>query len=129
MSKIVVSVWMTMDGVFDENIMDQWFNSYHSADRAAYIKETIEAADALLLGRTTYEMLAPYWSTQKTDENGPASKLNSMRKYVVSSTMKEADWNNSTIIQEHVIQEITSLKHKPAHNLLTPATTPPLHSL
>ena len=99
MSKIVVSVWMTLDGVFDADIMDQWFNSYHSADRAAYIQGTIEAADALLLGRTTYEMLAPYWSTQKTDENGPASKLNSIRKYVVSSTMKEIAVFPSNCIQ------------------------------
>ncbi len=129
MSKIVVSVWMTLDGVFDANIMDQWFNSYHSADRAAYIKETIEAADALLLGRTTYEMLAPYWSTQKTDENGPASKLNSMRKYVVSSTMKEADWNNSTIIREPVIEEITRLKQQPGHDLLIPGSATLVHSL
>ena len=98
MRKIVASVWMTLDGVFDADIMDQWFYPYHSDDRAAYIKETIVASDALLLGRTTYEMLAPYWSTQVTDENGPASKLNSMLKYVVSSTLKEAHWNNSTIM-------------------------------
>src|SRR5258708_33762467 len=120
---------MTLDGVFDANIMDKWFKSYRSADRAAYIKETIEAADALLLGRTTYEMLAPYWSTQKTDENGPASKLNSMRKYVVSSTLQESHWNNSTIIKEHVIEEITRLKQQPGHDLLIPGSATLVPSL
>src|SRR5207253_398757 len=53
MREIVVSVWMTLDGVFDADIMDQWFNPYHSDDRAEYIKETIVASDALLLGRKT----------------------------------------------------------------------------
>jgi len=127
--KIVASVWMTLDGVFDADIMDQWFYPYHSDDRAAYIKETIVASDALLLGRTTYEMLAPYWSTQVTDENGPASKLNSMLKYVVSSTLKEAHWNNSTIIKEHVIEEITRLKQQPGHDLLIPGSATFVQSL
>ena len=129
MSKIVVSVWMTLDGVFDADIMDHWFHPYHSDDRAGYIQETIEAANALLLGRTTYEMLAPYWSTQKTDENGPASKLNRMRKYVVSSTLQEAHWNNSTIIKEQVFEEITRLKQQPGHDLLIPGSATLVQSL
>ncbi|HET8852322.1 MAG TPA: dihydrofolate reductase family protein, partial [Ktedonobacteraceae bacterium] len=74
-------------------------------------------------------MLAPYWSTQQTDENGPASKLNSMRKYVVSSTLKEAHWNNSIRIQEHVIEEITRLKQQPSHDLLIPGSATLVRSL
>ncbi len=55
--------------------------------------------DAMLYGRTTYDMLAPYWSAQTNDDHGPASKLNSVRKYVISSTLEQASWNNSTIIK------------------------------
>ena len=48
----------------------------------------------------TYEMLAAYWPNQKNNEMGIADRLNSAPKYVVSSTLKTAEWNNSTIIQE-----------------------------
>jgi dihydrofolate reductase len=75
------------------------------------------ASGAILLGRTTYEMLASYWPYQKNDDNGPASKLNSVSKYVVSSTLKKAEWNNSTIIKEHVVEEITKLKQQPGHEI------------
>jgi dihydrofolate reductase len=66
MRRLVVSVWMTLDGVFDADpaYFEQWFLPYHSDDRAQYIQETIVASEALLLGHVTYEMLAPYWSSQ-----------------------------------------------------------------
>jgi hypothetical protein len=51
------------DGVFDADAMDQWFLPYHGDDGVETIKEWIIACDIYLLGRTTYEMLAPYWST------------------------------------------------------------------
>ena len=102
MRKLVVSEWMTLDGVFDGDTMDKWFIPYHSKERAAYITRVTEACDAMLYGRTTYEFLAPHWSAEKNDDNGPAAKLNSVRKYVVSSTLKKAAWNNSTIIKDNV---------------------------
>ncbi len=118
MRKLVVSEWITLDGVFDADTMNQWWIPYDSVERQEYIKEGILGCDAMLYGRTTYEMLAPYWSAQKNDDNGPASKLNSVLKYVVSSTLKEANWNNSTLIKEHVIEEITKLKQQPGGDIL-----------
>jgi dihydrofolate reductase len=111
--ELIVSAWMTLDGVFDADTMDQWFLPYDSKERQEYITEGILAADTLLLGRTTYEMLAPHWSALKNNEEGLADKLNSVRKYVVSSTLKRVDWNNSTIIKENVVEEVTKLKKKP----------------
>jgi dihydrofolate reductase len=70
-------------------------------------------SDALLFGRETYEMLAPFWSSQKDDSHSPAGLLNRLRKYVVSSTLKTADWNNSTIIGKNAIEEIRKLKSQP----------------
>src|SRR5450432_1450754 len=93
MRKLIVSAWMTLDGVFDADSMDVWWNPYNSEERAAYISASIGGSGALLFGRTTYEMLASYWPNQKNDDMGPASKLNSVPKYVVSSTLKKADWN------------------------------------
>ena len=73
MRKLVVSAWVTLDGVFDADTMEQWFNPYHSDDRAEYIKEGILACDAILFGRKTYEMLAPYWSSLRNNEMGIAT--------------------------------------------------------
>jgi dihydrofolate reductase len=118
MRKLVVSEWVTLDGVFDGDTMDKWFNPFQSADRAAHISEVIGASGALVFGRTTYEMLGPFWSAQKTDEQGPAAKLNSVAKYVVSSTLKKADWHNSTIIKDDVVAALTALKRQPGNDIL-----------
>src|SRR5258706_5831261 len=109
MRKIVVSAWVTVDGVFDADSMQQWFLPFDSIARQEYIRDGIAEADALLLGKTTYEMLAPYWSSMKNNEMGVAAKLNSVPKFVVSTTLKKAEWNNSTIISANVIDEIKKL--------------------
>jgi dihydrofolate reductase len=72
--------------------------------------ETMEA-EALLLGRVTYEGFAAAWPTM-TDEVGFAEKMNSMPKYVVSTTLEEAGWNNSTILKGDVAEEVSKLKEQ-----------------
>jgi dihydrofolate reductase len=66
--------------------------------------------DAFLLGRSTYEIFAGFWPTQTNNEFGVADKFNSAPKYVVSTTLQNADWNNSTLINANVIEEIRKLK-------------------
>jgi dihydrofolate reductase len=129
MRKIIVKEWITLDGVFDADSMDQWWIPYDSVERQEQILEGIKGCDAYLLGRITYQMLAPYWSAQETDEQGPASWLNSVRKYVVSSTLKKAEWNNSTIIKENVIERITDLKKQPGKNILVDGSATLVQSL
>ena len=94
MRKLVVSESVTVDGVFDAYTMNQWVTPYSSDERNECIQETVLASDTLLLGRTNYEMYAPYWSGQKKNEYGIADRLNSARKYVVSSTPLTAQWGN-----------------------------------
>jgi len=118
MRKLVVSEWVTLDGVFDGDTMERWFNPYQSEARARHITQVIGACDAIVFGRTTYEMLAPFWSAQKNDDQGPAAKLNSVRKYVISSKIKKADWSNSTIIDKDVLKEIGKLKDQPGGDIL-----------
>jgi len=118
MRKLIASEWMTLDGVFDAGTMKEWFQPYDSVDRQAYIRENVLTSDAFLVGRVTYEMLASYWPKQKNNEEGIADKLNSAPKYVVSSTLNKAEWNNSTIIKENVVEEITKLKQQPGQNIL-----------
>lgn len=115
---MVVFEWITLDGIFDAGTMDQWFFPYDSVGRQAFITDCIMGSDTLLLGRTTYEMLAPYWSALKNNEMGIADKLNSVAKYVVSSTLKKAEWNNTTIIPDNVIAAITRLKQQPGGQML-----------
>ncbi len=116
--KLVVSEWVTLDGVFDADTMDQWFTPYDSPERGAYIRAGILACDAQLLGRTTYEMLAPHWSVLHHNEEGIADKLNSVAKYVVSSTLTKAEWHNSTIIRDNAVDAITKLKQQPGQDIL-----------
>ena len=129
MRKLVVSEWVTMDGVFDAETMEQWFEPYNSDERAEYIKETVLGSDAFLIGRTTYEMFAAYWPAQKNNESGIGDKVNSVAKYVVSSTLKKAEWNNSTIIKENVVEEVTRLKKQPGQYILLSGSATLVQSL
>jgi dihydrofolate reductase len=117
MRKLVVSAWISLDGVFDADTMAQWYTPFDSEARQTYIREGILTCDTILFGRTTYEMLAPYWSSLHDNEMGVAAKLNSAPKYVVSSKLKKADWNNTTIIRKNVIAEITRLKEQPSREI------------
>jgi dihydrofolate reductase len=121
MRKLVVSEWMTVDGVFDADTMGEWFRPYDSDDRQEWIKEMILASDAFLFGRITYEMLAGYWPTVKDRDNKEieiADRLNGAPKYVVSSTLKTGEWNNSTIIKKNVVEELAKLKQQPGQDIL-----------
>jgi dihydrofolate reductase len=117
MRKLVVSTWMSLDGIFDAETMAQWFNPYDSESRQAYIRDGILGSDAILFGRKTFEMLAPYWSAQKNNEMGVAAKLNSVDKYVVSTTLEKAEWQNSTIIKDNLAAAITQLKQQPGNEI------------
>jgi|GEM_PF-40067 len=118
MRKIIVLERITLDGIFEAASMSEWDFPYHSEERMAVIAEGIHSSDAYLLGRTTFEMLAPGWSALKKNEMGVADKLNSMAKYVVSSSLEKAEWNNSTLINANVLEGVSQLKRQPGQNIL-----------
>ena len=72
----------------------------------------------MLYGRTTYEMLYPYWSSFKHNEQGVADKLNKGKKYVVSSKLKKAMWENTEIIGENFIDDIAKIKNETGGDIL-----------
>jgi dihydrofolate reductase len=133
MRKLWVKAWMTLDGVFDADTMDHW---WPPADEAAedfarrieYITEEYRSGDVYLLGRTTYEMLWPGWSTQTTGD-GPGPILNGMKKYVVSTTLQTAPWKDSTIIRANVVEEITKLKQQSGKDMIIDGSATLVHSL
>jgi dihydrofolate reductase len=130
MRKLVVSEWVTLDGVFDASTMKDWFMPFDSEDRRKHIKAGIMAVDTFLMGKVTFKMLASYWSVLPDDaEEGLAGKLNNTPKFVVSSKLKKADWKNSTIIKDKVVKEITELKKQPGKEIQIGGSATLVHSL
>jgi dihydrofolate reductase len=133
MRKLWVKAWLTLDGVFDAETMDHWWPPAHeaaadSARRMEYIMEEYSKGDVYLLGRTTYEMLWPGWSTQTTGA-GPGPILNRMHKYVVSTTLDTAPWPDSTIIRGNVVEAITHLKQQPGKDIIIDGSATLVHAL
>ena len=85
-------------------------------------------ASALLLGRVTYDGFAAAWPTMK-DEGGFADRMNGMPKYVVSTTLKKADWNNTTIIKSNVPAEVAKLKEQAGQSILVAGSSKLLQAL
>lgn len=118
MRQIIASEWVSLDGIFDSTTFGTWFNPYHSDSRAAYIQQTIDNCDTMLYGRNTYQMLYPYWSSLKNNEMGVADKLNNAPKYVVSTSLIEAPWGDTSIIDKDIINTIAQIKQQPGGNIL-----------
>jgi dihydrofolate reductase len=118
MRRLIVSEWMSLDGVFDADTMGTWFNPFETEERGQHIKQGIDAAGTLLFGRVTYEMLSAYWPNLKNNEMGVADRMNNLPKVVVSKTLKSAAWNNSTIVAGNVAESIATLKRQPGQDIL-----------
>ncbi|MEO7924313.1 MAG: dihydrofolate reductase family protein [Chitinophagaceae bacterium] len=110
MRKLVITQWVSLDGIFDATSMNKWWMPFDSPSRQKYIQDTINNCEIMLYGRKTYEMLYPYWSSFKHDEQGVADKLNNCKKYVVSSKLKKAPWGDTTVLGENFIKEIENIK-------------------
>jgi dihydrofolate reductase len=109
MRKIVVTEFMSLDGVIDNPM---WSMPYWNDEIAAFKNEERDATDALLLGRVTYEGFAAAWPKMSPKKEPLAPFMNSVRKYVVSNTLDKAEWNNSVIIKGDVVEAITKLKQE-----------------
>jgi len=114
MRKIIVSEFMTLDGVI-ENPM--WSMKYWNDQIADFKASEMAAVDSLLLGRVTYEGFAAAWP-QRQGQDAYADKMNSMPKYVVTTTLAEGSWTNSRLIRENVVEEIHRLKGQPGDDIL-----------
>jgi dihydrofolate reductase len=107
MGKLVVTAFTTLDNVMEDPHL--WSGDYFSVEgTGAYNDAVLQPADVLLLGRVTYEGFAPAWSQRSGDPF--SDKFNSMPKVVVSTTLETADWNNSTIVRDDVLEEVRRLK-------------------
>jgi dihydrofolate reductase len=116
MGKIVISENVSLDGVVQDPAGDEGFMRGGWVglikDRPGANKLALDealGADALLLGRRSYEWFAGRWRSRSGEL---ADRLNSMPKYVVSSTLEDPDWNNSTVVKGDVVDEVSKLKRE-----------------
>jgi dihydrofolate reductase len=126
MSRVVVSEFVSLDGVMEDPGGAEgfehggWTFQFDRGPEGDKFKlDELLAADALLLGRVTYQGFAKAWPSI-TDEAGFADKMNSLHKYVVSTTLTDAEatWNNTTVVGGDVAAEIARLKAQPGGDLL-----------
>jgi dihydrofolate reductase len=135
MGRIVVSEFVSLDGVMEDpggaegTPQGGWaFKFERGDDGDRYKLDELMDAEAMLLGRVTYEGFAKAWPSI-TDEVGFAARMNGMPKYVVSSTLQQADWENSTILSGDAVAEVTELRRKLDGNILVAGSTSLVHAL
>lgn len=106
MGKLTVTSFITLDNVVEDPHL--WSGKFQSDDTGEVNSDVLRDADAMLLGRVTYEGFAAAWPSRSGDPF--SDKFNAMPKHVVSSTLETAEWNNSTIIDDDVIERIRALR-------------------
>ena len=124
MGKIVVTEFISLDGVMEDPGGGEkaghgaWTFEFDRGEEGNKFKlDELRDSEAQLLGRVTYEGFAAAWPSME-DEAGFAERMNSMPKYVVSSTLQEADWNNSTVLSGDFAEEVGKLREEVDGNIL-----------
>lgn len=135
MKKIIASQYLSLDGVLEDPVgmegsgLGNWTGPYsRGAKGDAFKHAELFACESLLLGRRTYDGFAAVWPTID-DEAGFARQINAMPKYVVSTTLKTAEWNNSTVIDTDVVARVKALKSEPGGDMLVYGSAMLLHTL
>ena len=133
--KLVLSCYTSLDGVVQDPVgmensgLGNWtgpFSRGPEGDRIMH--EELAAADIVLLGRTTYEGFAAVWPSVD-DPAGFARKMNSMRKYVASKTMKQAEWTNTSVLSGDVASAVRELKSERGGDILIYGSAGLVHTL
>jgi dihydrofolate reductase len=123
MRNVVVSEFITMDGVWEDPGGSEntehggWSFRFWNEESERYKYDELFAADAMLLGRVTYEGFAAAWPTM-TDEGGFAHRMNSLPKYVASRTLTAVEWQNSHLIEGDVVEAVAALRQQDGQNIL-----------
>lgn len=116
MRKVIVSEFVSLDGVIEE---PGWTFQFPSEDRDRYKFDELAGADALLLGRVTYEGFADAWPGMEEQTGEYGAWMNGYPKYVASTTLQEPlAWNNSTLLGEDLAGEVSKLKQQEGKDIL-----------
>jgi dihydrofolate reductase len=124
MRKIVVSEFVTLDGIMDDpggaegTAHGGWsFKFGRSDDQQKFKSDELFASGALLLGRVTYQGFAAAWPTMP-GTGAFGERMNSLPKHVVSTTLTALEWNNSKLINQNVAEEVSKLKQQPGQDII-----------
>jgi dihydrofolate reductase len=111
MRTLAITQNITLDGSIE--MLGDWFDpTDQDPEHLEATRLLSEQGDALLLGRQTFEDFRGYWPLQTDDRTGITDELNRVQKYVVSSTMTDPQWQNSTVLHSDWLAEVTALKHQ-----------------
>lgn len=123
---------ITVDGSIE--MLGDWFEPQGSdevdtSDLISEVHRQDQRADALVVGRRTFEDMRDYWPHQADDRTGVADYLNRVRKYVVSSTLIDPRWDNSTVVPGDPVDEIAALKHEDGADIMLTGSISLAHTL
>jgi dihydrofolate reductase len=132
MRKLIVTEFVSLDGVMESPggepgyAHSGWVIPHQAEEQMKYKLDEVMEADALLMGRVTYEGFSGAWP----ERDGPfADKMNSMPKYVVSSTLKDPEWNNTTVLEGDLADEVAKLKDSEEGPILVAGSRELVHAL
>jgi dihydrofolate reductase len=126
MRRIVAGLFMSLDGVVETP--EKWGYEYFNDELVERVNAGIQQADAVLVGRRTYQEFSEIWPSQGSDV--PMSDfLNGSHKYVVSTTLENLDWGPATLIAGHVPEQLRKLKQQPGRNIQIPGSPTLVRSL
>jgi dihydrofolate reductase len=136
MGKVIVSEFVSLNGVMEApggeptHPHTGWtFKSIYGEDHYAYKDEELREAEVLLLGRKTYEGFAAAWPGRLGTGDPFAEKINSMPKYVISSTLTDPEWENSTVLSGDPIEEVEKLREAIGGPILVNGSAQLVHAL
>ena len=128
MRKLVITQKITLDGSVE--MLDDWFDPrLQDTDLLEESHRQDAQADALLVGRQTFEAFRGYWPNQSADPTGVTDYLNRVAKYVVSSTMSDPQWENTTVLNGDPVEVTRELKARPGEDIVLTGSISLAHAL
>lgn len=132
MRTLAITQNITVDGSIE--MLGDWFDPQGQGgedptDLLEVMQQEGRDSDALLVGRRTFEDMRGYWPEQTDDKTGVADHLNQVHKYVVSATMVDPDWQNSTVLSGDPVEQVRGLKEKPGKDIVLTGSISLCHPL
>ncbi len=118
MRRLIAFDFVTLNGYFEGAKGDTSWHR-HGVEENKFAEDNLKSGGILLFGRVTYELLAGYWSTPTAIRDNPivAEGMNKAEKIVFSRTLKKAEWNNTRVLKDNIVEEIKKMKQTPGKDM------------